>query len=247
MSGLIGGLLRDLLDEKGGYELSALNRRPVDGVKCLSADIGDLEAIKPAFEGVDVAVHLAAYLKDEPFETLARTNLIGTYNVFEASRLAGVKRVIFASSGSTVRGFDTVPPYDVLAQAKYDEAPESWPMLTGESSWPDGVYGASKIWGEALARRFADAYDMSMLCVRIGTVFPNNRPPDRSRYWAWLSHRDVADILRKCIDASDDLKYEIFFATSADRWGYRDLEHPRLLLGWQPHDSVDDFWERSCG
>jgi nucleoside-diphosphate-sugar epimerase len=60
MSGLIGGVLRRHLEEIGGYELSALNRSKVEGVDCLQADIADLEAIKPAFAGKDVVVHLAA-------------------------------------------------------------------------------------------------------------------------------------------------------------------------------------------
>jgi len=66
MSGLIGGLLRNHLDEVGGYELSALNRRPVKGVPCLQADIADLEAIKPAFEGIDVVVHLVSSESSSP-------------------------------------------------------------------------------------------------------------------------------------------------------------------------------------
>ena len=58
MSGLIGGLVRERLE--GKYMLSALNRRPVPGVECHQADIADLDAIRPAFEGIDVVVHLAA-------------------------------------------------------------------------------------------------------------------------------------------------------------------------------------------
>ncbi len=48
MSGLIGGVVRKQLE--GKYELSALNRSNVPGVKCLQADIADLDAIQPAFE-----------------------------------------------------------------------------------------------------------------------------------------------------------------------------------------------------
>ena len=58
MSGLIGGALRRQLE--GTYDLRALNRRAVPGVKCHQADIADLDAIAPAFEGVDTVVHLAA-------------------------------------------------------------------------------------------------------------------------------------------------------------------------------------------
>ena len=111
MSGLIGGLLRRHLESQGGYELSALNRSLVEGVECFQADIADLEAIKPAFEGKDVVVHLAASLDGNNWESQLSANVIGTYNVYEAARLAGVKRVVFASSGNAIRGFERVPPF----------------------------------------------------------------------------------------------------------------------------------------
>ena len=48
-------------------------------------------------------------------------------------------------------------------------------------------------------------------------------------------------ILQKCIDAPDDLLYDIFLATSDNKWGYRDLEHPRQVLGFEPQDSAEAF------
>ena len=116
MSGLIGGILRRHLEELGGYELSALNRRPVEGVKTIQADIADLDAIKPAFEGIDVVVHLAAHVQNEPFEDIVNASIVGLYNVFETVRLAGVKRVVYASSGASVRGWERVPPYDAMVE-----------------------------------------------------------------------------------------------------------------------------------
>jgi nucleoside-diphosphate-sugar epimerase len=105
MSGLIGGALRRHLE--GKYVLSALNRQPLPGVKCHRADIADLAAIAPAFEGVDTVVHLAARTgSSESFDEILGANVIGTYNVFEAARRAGVGRVIFASSGATVSAWE---------------------------------------------------------------------------------------------------------------------------------------------
>ena len=126
MSGLIGGLVRDRIE--GKYTLSALNRRPVEGVECHLADIADLEAIRPAFEGVDVVVHLAAMAQPSgmTWEELLSANIVGCYNVFEASRQAGVKRIVFASSGATVRNWDRVFPYNAIVEGRYDEVPETW-------------------------------------------------------------------------------------------------------------------------
>ena len=240
MSGLIGGLLRRHLERLGGYQLRALNQRAVEGVESHRADIADLDAIRPAFEGVDVAVHLAAQVSDEPWESLVGANLTGVYNVYEAARQAGVSRVVFASSGAAAKGWESMPPYEAIVSGQYDEAPESWPMITHESVRPAGTYGASKVWGEALGRHFSDAYGLSVLCLRIGSVSENNRPSDARSSSVFLSHRDVVDILRRCIEAPAHLKYDIFFATSNNRWGYRDLEHPRQVLGYLPQDSAED-------
>ena len=240
MTGLIGGLLRAYLEESGGYKLSALNRRPVEGVKCTQADISDLDAIAPAFEGVDVVVHLAAQIRDEPWESLVSANLVGTYNVYEAARQAGVGRVVFASSGAAIKGWERIAPYDALTTGCHGDVPESWPMITHEMVRPAGTYGASKVWGEALGRHFSDEYGLSVLCVRIGSVPPDNRPL-ASRGSVYLSHRDVVSILHRCIEAPEGLQYDIFLATSNNRWGYRDLEHPRQVLGFVPQDSAEDF------
>src|SRR6266542_1643540 len=92
MSGLIGQIMGRAL--QGKYELVALNRRPVQGVRCYQADIADFVAIRPAFEGVSVVLHLAALaVADAPWEGVLRNNVIGTYNVLEAARQAGVPRV----------------------------------------------------------------------------------------------------------------------------------------------------------
>src|SRR5438046_1347986 len=131
LSGLIGSALRRHLDP-AHCELRSLSRRAVDGIQSHRADIGDLDAIRPAFAGVDTVVHLAAAVGNPPFETLLRTNVIGTNNVFEAARLAGVSRVIFASSGAVVSGWERTEPYLALAEGRYDGL-RDWPMMTHET------------------------------------------------------------------------------------------------------------------
>ena len=241
MSGLIGGLLRGHLEGMGGYELRALNRRAVEGVECHRADIADLDAIRPAFEGVDVAVHLAAFLGSPDWSGHLSGNVIGAYNVYEAARLAGVKRVVFASSGATVQGFEQTAPYDAVIAGRYDEVPKGFPKVTHESLRPRGIYGAAKVWGEALGRVYSDDHGLSVLCVRIGRVSQANRPEGAAEVSRYLSHRDVCQVLQRCIDAPDDLRYGVFLATSNNRWGYRDLEHARRVLGYEPQDSAEDF------
>jgi hypothetical protein len=97
------------------------------------------------------------------------------------------------------------------------------------------------VWGEALGRHYADAFGLSVICLRIGNVSAGNRPRNTRERSIYLGHRDITQILKLSIDAPDDLKYDIFLATSRNKWSYRDIEHPRQVLGYVPQDSADDF------
>ena len=239
MSGLIGGALRRHLE--GHYELSALNRRPIPGVKCHQADIADLEAIVPAFASADAVVHLAARPgSSDVFDEILHANVVGTYYVFEAARRAGVRRVVYASSGATVSAWERDPPYRALVAGRYDEA-GSWKTMTHETPLrPAGLYGASKIWGEAIARHYADAHGLSAICVRIGRVLAEDRPTSAREFSVWCSQRDVVRMIELCIAAPATLAFDIFYAVSDNRWGYRDLEHARAVLGFEPRDRAED-------
>ena len=240
MSGLIGSALRRHLGST--YELSALNRRPIPGVKCHQGDIADLDTIVPAFAGIDTVVHLAARTgTSEVFQELLQANVIGTYNVFEAARRAGVGRVVYASSGATVSAWEREPPYSALVAGRYDEA-KSWTTMTHEMPLrPAGLYGASKIWGEAIARHYSDTYNLSAICVRIGRVLAADRPTSAREFSVFCSQRDVVRMIELCIAAPPALKFDVFYAVSDNRWGYRDLEHARRVLGFEPRDRAEDY------
>jgi len=240
MSGLIGRALRSLLE--GRFDLRALNRGAVEGVPCHRADIADLEAIAPAFEGVDTVVHLAADATspNPPWDSILRNNVTGTYNVYEAARRAKVKRVVFASSGATVSGIEKDKPYSDLVAGRYDGL-TSWPMLTHLSPVrPAVLYGVSKVWGETLGRQFADTHGLSVICVRIGRVHAEDKPLSPRDFSVWCSQLDIVRLIERCVEAPETLRYDIFFGTSRNKWGYRDLKHPRAVLGWEPVDVAED-------
>jgi NAD+ dependent glucose-6-phosphate dehydrogenase len=220
------------------YDLRGLGRRPgPPGVPWTSADIADFEAIRPAFVGVDAVVHLAAVVGGKAdLDAYVRGNVVGTYNVFEAARRAGVRRVVFASSGATISGVERDEPYSSFVEARAPSAP----MLTHTSPLrPSGLYGCSKVWGEALARHYADEHSMSVVCLRIGAVKKDDRPSAARDFSVWCSQRDIATMIGACLDAPPDLRFDIFYVTSRNRRGYRDLEHARKVLGWKPLDSAD--------
>jgi nucleoside-diphosphate-sugar epimerase len=240
MSGLIGGAVRRRLE--GRVALRALNRRTVEGVDTHQADIADLEAIAPAFRDMDAVVHLAANVaSNPPMEAIARDNVVGTHNVFEAARRAGVHRVIYASSGATVSEWEREEPFASLVAGRY-EGLTRWPVLTHESpTRPHGLYGCSKLWGEALARYFADTAGMSMLCLRIGRVTEADRPANPREFSVWCSQRDVAQMVERCLDAPADVRFDVFFVCSDNSWSYRDITHARSVVGFVPEDRAEDY------
>lgn len=239
MSGLIGGAVRRRLE--GKYSLRALNRRPLEGVPCHQGDIGNLGSIEKAFAGVDVVVHLAATVdSDAPWASVLANNVVGTYNVFEASRRAGVKRIVYASSGATVSGYEREHPYSALAAGRYEDL-STWPRLTHETpTRPASLYGCSKVWGEALGRYYADTHGVSVICLRIGAVNREDRPLSPRQFSVWCSQRDVAQMVERCIAAPESLRFDVFYVVSSNKWGYRDLEHARRVVGYEPEDRAEE-------
>ncbi len=240
MSGLIGGAARRRFEPRS--RLTALNRSDVPGVTTVSADLSDLDAIRSAFEGQDTVIHLAAKAGDRhTWEDLRDTNVIGTRNVLEAARLAGCKRVVFASSGATVAGWEREEPYRAIVEGRYDDVPEDWVRIRHDmATRPNGPYASTKVWGESLARYYADTFDLSVLSLRIGYVNAVDRPVGARIFSVWCSQRDIVNAIELAVDADDSLGYDIFFVQSDNKWGYRDLSHAREVLGFAPQDAAED-------
>ncbi len=239
LSGLIGGAAHPVL--AADHDVAALNRREVNGTFTWQADIADFEAIRPAFDGVDAVIHLAAKPGEHfGWDALRVTNVEGTRNVFQAAVEAGVPRVVFASSGATVAGWEHDEPYRALVEGRYDDLPDRWPMITVDAPpRPRGVYGSTKVWGEALARHFADTTATSFISVRIGFVNAEDRPANARQRSVWCSQRDVVNALVAALGAPEAVRCGTFFANSRNRYGYRDLDHGRDLLGFEPLDAAE--------
>ena len=240
MSGLIGGAVRKRLEARA--ELTALNRSDIPGVPTVRADLSDLDSIRPAFEGRETVIHLAAKAGDRhAWPELLDTNIAGTRNVLEAARLAGCRRVVFASSGATVAGWEREEPYRALVEGRYEGVPEDWVRIRHDMApRPNGPYASTKVWGESIARHYADAFDLSVIALRIGFVNAEDRPTNARIRSVWCSQRDIVNAIELAVDADESVRCEIVFVQSDNRWGYRDLSHTREVIGFSPRDSADD-------
>jgi uronate dehydrogenase len=219
--GNIGTVLRPALRE-GLEELRLSDLTEPEGVTAPEtvalADLADAEAVARAVEGVDAIVHLGGVPTEAPFEAIAGPNLFGVFHVFEAARRAGVKRVVYASSNH--------------ATGMY--APGVG--LTGaERPRPDGLYGASKAYGEALGSMFCDRFGLSVVCLRIGAF--KERPQEVRDLAMWLSHGDAVRLVRAALTA-DDVGFAIVYGASANtrRWWPADT-----AIGFAPEDDAEVF------
>jgi nucleoside-diphosphate-sugar epimerase len=236
MSGLIGGMVGRHLASLG-HDVTALNRQPVDGFKTTQASISDYDAIRPAFDGIHTVVHLAAYLGPDDQSQLD-INIAGTYNVFKASGEAGVKRVVFGSSGATMMAAEQHEPIKSMIEARLDDIPSPRPvMMHTDPPWPNGLYGVAKVAGEAMGRLFAENHG-SAIAARIGRVRPEDRPANVREAAVHFSHRDVLQFFEKCVDAPDSVKWDVFYGVSDNFTRFRDLTHSTEVIGYIPQDGI---------
>lgn len=242
-SGLIGGLvIRDLSDK---YEFSGLSRRPASGIPHTLADISDFEAVRKAAQGMDMVLHLAAETQDyDDYDKVVEVTMGGTLNVYRAAQEAGVTRVVFGSAGSTMIGYEWYEgsPYAALADNRIQRLPDDERMLTHtDPPRPGDFYSVGKLFGEHAGRLFSDRYGMSVLIIRIGAVLAEDRPSIVRELPGFLSHRDLISMIDKCLAAPPEMMFDIFHAVSENARRWRDTDHPKRILGWQPQDSSDVF------
>lgn len=242
-AGLIGRVVGPALDRE--YQVRGLDALPgarVDWVR----DMRRLDSIAPAFEGIDVVLDLAAASSaTSTWETVRRNNLPATINAFEAARRAGARRVVFASSNHAVGMYEREQPWaDVVAGAYDGLDPERFPRISTDARVrPDGPYGVGKVFGEAVGRYYADACGLSVICLRIGTVNPEDRPTDVRHFATLLTHRDLISLVRCSIAAPDDLRFAIVYGVSRNRWRLWDVDAARDLIGFEPTDDAEAFRE----
>ena len=240
MSGLIGSAVRSEME--ADHDLRALNRSVVEGIDTVQANLSDLDAIRPAFENVGTVIHLAAKAGERfTWQELLDTNITGTRNVYQAAADAGCDRVVFASSGATVSGYEQEEPYKALAEGRYDDAPSSWPLINESApTRPTGVYGSTKVWGEALGRHYADTTALSVICLRIGFVNRQDRPLRTRDYSIWCSQRDIVDLIVKSVQIEQTVDFCVMFGASRNKYGYRDLSSAIEIAGFNPRDNAED-------
>lgn len=209
-------------------------------VEIVRADLADAEAVGQACADVDAVVHLAGLSGEDNWENILRVNVDGTRTVLEAARLAGVPRVVLASS-SHAAGFYRHP-------AAGEPAPDGPGGGAAAPTGPDGVpadafprpdtyYGWSKAAIEALGSLYADRFGMTVFALRIGSCFPE--PPGRRGLDTWLSPEDCARLVAACLTANVT-DFRVLWGVSDNTRRWWSLAEAREV-GYDPRDDAEAY------
>jgi uronate dehydrogenase len=213
-------LSRELADK---YKLRLSDKRPLKpskGQTFMRADVSKMADALRITKGVDAIVHLGGYSVEGPWDAILQANIVGCYNVLEAARRNGVKRLLFPTSNHAVGFYRRDQKIDHRVYPK-----------------PDSRYGVSKVFGEALGSLYADKYGMQVLMIRIGNVNP--KPIDKRRLSIWFSPRDLGQLVSIGIE-HPDIKFEIVYGISRNQRAWYDNSNA-FRLGYKPQDDSESY------
>jgi uronate dehydrogenase len=222
-AGGLGKVLRERLRRHASVlrvsDVAALGAAQV-GEEAVVCDLADAQAVDALVAGCEAIVHLGGVSVEGPFGPILQANIVGVYNLYEAARKHGVRRVVFASSNH-VTGF-----------YRQDEVIDArMPMR------PDGYYGISKAFGENMAQFYFDRYGIETVSLRIGSSFPE--PKDRRMLATWMSYDDLERLVVASLNAPV-VGHSVIYGISDNTTTWWD-NTPAQHIGYRPQDSSEPF------
>lgn len=185
--------------------------------------LDDFDAVSATVKGCDAIVHLGAKSTEGVWDEILHSNIMGTYNIYEAARRNGVKRIVYASSVHAIGYYERNRTIDAHVPTK-----------------PDSLYGVSKTFGENLASLYFDKFGIESVCLRIGSSTPE--PKDRRHLITWVSYGDVGRMVECCLDAPR-VGFMVTYPLSNNRQAFWD-NRASSVLGFVPKDSADDYRDK---
>lgn len=226
LTGAAGGLGRELRQRLKRYcdvlrlsDVAPLGEA-AEGEELMPAPLQDKAAVQALLKDVDAVIHLGGVSTEQPWQPILEANIVGTYNLYEAARLNGVKRIFFASSNHVCGFYKQSEVIGVDAPAR-----------------PDGLYGLSKAFGEDVARLYFDRFGIETACVRIGSSFPE--PRDRRMLATFMSYDDLERLVMAVL-TTPVLGYSVIYGVSDNQTRFYD-NSGAAHIGYRPQDSSDRF------
>ncbi|MEM9439833.1 MAG: NAD(P)-dependent oxidoreductase [Pseudomonadota bacterium] len=194
----------------------------VENEVSMAADLTDLSAMERLLEGADGLIHLGGQSIEADWDTVLQANIIGLHNIYEAARRQHCNRIFFATTNHVVGYYRRQQTIDHRVTPR-----------------PDSRYGASKAFGEAFGRLYADKHGLRILNVRIGNV--GEKPLDIRRLAIWISPRDLTQLIQIGL-THPDLHYEIVYGASRNVRAWWDNSNA-YRLGYKPEDEAEAYAE----
>lgn len=182
------------------------------------ADVGDFDAMMRVVEGCDAVVHFGAAPVEKPWEEILNSSIKGGYNVYEAARRHGIRRIVYASS------------IHAVGYVRREEGAD-----THTEHRPDSLYGLSKCFVEDLAKLYFHKFGIESALLRINSCFPE--PADRRHLATWLSFRDLVQLVTRCLVA-ERIGWTAVYGISDNRERFFSNEKA-AHLGYRPEDTAE--------
>ncbi len=222
-AGVLGTMARDgLKDAAECLRLSDI--APMEpagqGEETVRCDLGDPESVRNLVAGCDGILHLGGISRENSFSKILNANIVGLYNLYEAARLEGKPRILFASSNHTIGFYRQDVHLDADATLQ-----------------PDGLYGVSKCFGEQMASLYHNKFGIETALVRIGSCLPE--PADHRMLSTWISPRDFLALVR-CVFRVPRLGCPVVWGVSDNDSRWWD-NRAAAYIGWRPQDNSEVF------
>lgn len=195
-------------------------REAGEGEEVVVCDLADKAAVEALVEGCDGIVHLGGRSVEDTWEVIRSANIDGVFNLYEAARKHGCKRILFASSNHAIGFHEQTARLDAFSPTR-----------------PDGLYGLSKVFGENIASLYHDKFGIETASVRIGSCFPE--PKNHRMLATWMSYDDFVRLIERVFDAPRIGCPIIYGASRNDRSWWDNSEVG--FLGWVPQDNGEDY------
>jgi len=244
-AGTVGRTLVEGLQEKYQLTLFDKDEYPTD-LPFSQVEFSDAGQVKGAFEGLDAVIHLAADPNtDSPWSSIRKNNMEAAFNIFEEARFSGVKKVVLASSTHVQYGY-------VMMGTPISVDPEFYTqgrlVHLHDAPNPDSLYAVSKLFAEDLGKHYSEKDGMSVVALRIGWTIDEDDPtitqdtPAEDHMRAlFLSQRDCVQAFDLALRTSHG--FVVAYAISDNARGVFDLEETRRILGFQPKDNAESYFE----
>jgi uronate dehydrogenase len=183
-------------------------------------ELGDFDAVMAMVDGCDAVVHFGAAPVERPWAEILESSIKGGYNVYEAARRHGVKRIVYASS------------IHAVGYVRREEGAD-----TETDHRPDGLYGVSKCFVEDLAKLYFHKFGIESACLRINSCF--EKPTDRRHLATWLSFADLVHLVQRCLVA-ERIGFTVAYGIS-DNDEVFFSNHKAGHLGFRPQDTAEAF------